>query len=136
MSGLPPESARLRAILAYLERQIAETETVGIYLRRECHAVRKALAHAQTSSGPGRDREVRESRPWPPSAQYLMETKLNPKDPLPVTVHVGDCTSRQGRRTPAEISAEQARLVLAVTVIGAEPRPICRPETKLGIDLA
>ncbi|MEU7466773.1 MULTISPECIES: hypothetical protein [Streptomyces] len=43
---------------------------------------------------------------------------------------------RQGRRTPAEISSEQARLVLAVTVIGAEPRPICRPETKLGIDLA
>ncbi|MFF9705417.1 hypothetical protein ACF1FE_30250 [Streptomyces griseofuscus] len=70
---------------------------MGIYLRLQCHAVRKALAHAQTSSGPGRDRKVRESRPRrPPSAQYLMETKLNPKDPLPVTVHVGDCP-RSGR---------------------------------------
>ncbi|MEV7755642.1 DUF6233 domain-containing protein [Streptomyces griseofuscus] len=41
-----------------------------------------------------------------------------------------------GAADPAEISAQQARLVLADTVIGAEPCPTCRPETKLGIDLA
>ncbi|MFJ4800099.1 DUF6233 domain-containing protein [Streptomyces murinus] len=64
-----------------------------------------------------------------------METKLRPDDALPVIVHVGTCSIRQGRRIPAEISAHQARIVLADRVVAAEPCPICRPEIKLGINL-
>lgn len=45
-------------------------------------------------------------------------------------------TIRQGRRTPSAISVQQARMVLTDTVIQAGPCPICRPENKLGIDLA
>ncbi|MGW2650456.1 DUF6233 domain-containing protein [Streptomyces sp. NPDC001393] len=65
-----------------------------------------------------------------------MESKLGPDDPLPVVVHVGACTLRQGCRTPSAISAQQARMVLTDTVIGAAPCPICRPDNKLGIVLA
>ncbi|MFY4721430.1 DUF6233 domain-containing protein [Streptomyces sp. LaBMicrA B280] len=136
MSDLPPDPPRLRAILTHLEQQIAETETVATYLRLQCAEVHKALARA--SSVPSRERPVQ--RPAPQrqpssSAEYLMETKLGPDDSLPVVVHVGGCTIRQGRRTPSAISATQARMVLADPVIGAEPCPICRPETKLGVDL-
>ncbi|MEW2623672.1 DUF6233 domain-containing protein [Streptomyces sp. NPDC048106] len=136
MSDLPPDPPRLRAILTHLERQIAETETVGLYLRLQCEEVRKALARA--SSAPGRERPAQ--RPGPrrraPAAEYLMESKSGPADPLPVVVHAGGCTLRQGRRTPSAITAQQARIVLTDTVIGAEPCPVCRPENKLGIDLA
>ncbi|MEV7749658.1 DUF6233 domain-containing protein [Streptomyces griseofuscus] len=94
------------------------------------------MRFAQTSPGRERARQVQESRPRRPlSSEYLMKTKLHPKDPLPAIVHVGTCTLRQGQPTPAEISADQARLVLADTVIGVEPCPICRPETMLGTDL-
>ncbi|MFY4719761.1 DUF6233 domain-containing protein [Streptomyces sp. LaBMicrA B280] len=64
-----------------------------------------------------------------------MESKFGPTDPLPVIVHVGGCTIRQGRRTPSAISAKQARMVLTDPVIGAEPCLICRPENRLGVDL-
>ncbi|MEU2875035.1 hypothetical protein [Streptomyces sp. NPDC007070] len=43
---LPPDPPRLRMILAYLERQIAETDVVGMYLRLQRDAVRKELASA------------------------------------------------------------------------------------------
>ncbi|MGW3269659.1 DUF6233 domain-containing protein [Streptomyces sp. NPDC001056] len=136
MSDLPPDPPRLRAILEHLERQVAETESIGIYLRLQRDEVRKALARA--TSAPTRARTPRRPEPQrrTPSAEYLMESKLGPNDPLPVVVHVGACTIRQGRRTPSAISAQQARMVLTDTVIGAEPCPICRPENTLGIDLA
>ncbi|RRQ86219.1 DUF6233 domain-containing protein [Streptomyces griseofuscus] len=136
MSDLPPDPPRLRAILGHLERQIAETEAVGIYLRLQCDAVRQALARA--SSSPSRECPAQRPGPQrrpPSSAQYLMETKLHLDDPLQVVVHVGGCTIRQGRRTSSAISMQQARMVLTDPVIGAGPGPICRPENKLGSDL-
>ncbi|TGZ12347.1 hypothetical protein DV517_74420 [Streptomyces sp. S816] len=137
MSDLPPDPPRLRAILGHLERQIAETETIGLYLRLQHDEVCKALARA-TSSVPSREHSAGRTGPQrqPPAAEYLMESKLGQSDPLPVVVHVGGCTIRQGRRTPSAISAAQARMVLTDPVIGAEPCPICRPESKLGVDLA
>ncbi|MFH7340687.1 DUF6233 domain-containing protein [Streptomyces sp. KHY 26] len=136
MSDLPPDPPRLRAILEHLERQVAETETIGIYLMLQRDEVRKALARA--TSAPARSRTPHRSEPRQcrPSAEFLMESKSGPDDPLPVVVNVGACTIRQGRRTPSAISAQQARTVLTDTVIGAEPCPICRPENKLGFDLA
>lgn len=66
------------------------------------------MRFAQTSPGRERERQVQESRPRRPlSSEYLMKTKLHPKDPLPAIVHVGTCTLRQGQPTPAEISADQ-----------------------------
>ncbi|MFI1607786.1 DUF6233 domain-containing protein [Streptomyces griseofuscus] len=136
MSDLPPDPPRLRAILEHLERQVAETETIGIYLRLQRDEVRKALARATSAPTRVRTPQRPELQQRTPPAEYLMESKSGPDDPLPVVVHVGTCTIRQGRRTPSAISAQQARMVLTDTVMGAEPCPICRPENKLGIDLA
>ncbi|WP_153815682.1 DUF6233 domain-containing protein [Streptomyces sp. SUK 48] len=134
MSGLPPDPPRLRAILGHLERQITESEAVGIYLRLQRDEVREALARA--SSVPSRERPAQRSGPQrrpPSSAEYMMETKLRPDDSLPVVVHVGGCKIRQGRRAPSAISAKQARMVLTDPAIGAEPCPVCRPESRLGL---
>ncbi|MET9175820.1 DUF6233 domain-containing protein [Streptomyces misionensis] len=136
MSDLPPDPPRLRAILEHLERQVAEAETIGIYLRLQRDEVRRALARATSAPTRARTPQRHEPPRRTPPAEYLMEPKSGPDDPLPVVVHVGACTIRQGRRTPSAISARQARMVLTDTVIGAEPCPICRPENKLGIDLA
>ncbi len=43
MSELPPDSPRLRAILAHLDKQLAENETAGIYLRLQRRAVLAVL---------------------------------------------------------------------------------------------
>ncbi|OIK24369.1 hypothetical protein VT52_027560 [Streptomyces malaysiense] len=45
MPDLPSDPPR-RTILRHLERQIAETETIGIYLRLQRDEVRKALTQA------------------------------------------------------------------------------------------
>jgi hypothetical protein len=44
---LSPDPPRLRAILAHLDKQLAENETVGIYLSLQRDAVRAALARAE-----------------------------------------------------------------------------------------
>ncbi|SEE30908.1 hypothetical protein SAMN04490357_7619 [Streptomyces misionensis] len=61
MPGLPPDPPCLRAILAHLKRQVAETETIGIYLRLQRDEVRKALARA--SSAPTRAGTPQRSEP-------------------------------------------------------------------------
>lgn len=52
MAELPPDARRLRAILAYLDEQIAGHETVGIYLRLQREAVRAALTRAEKRQVP------------------------------------------------------------------------------------
>ncbi|AVH56500.1 hypothetical protein C4B68_12785 [Streptomyces dengpaensis] len=47
MNELPPDPARLRTILAHLEAQLADEETVVTYLRLQQDAVRHALAVAE-----------------------------------------------------------------------------------------
>ena len=59
MSELPPDPPRLRAILAHLDQQPADAETIGIYLRLQRDAVQAALSRAeapppQPSQRPGR----------------------------------------------------------------------------------
>ncbi|MFF5438765.1 hypothetical protein [Streptomyces achromogenes] len=44
MTELPPGPPRLRAILAHLDRQVAQTDTIGRYLHLQRDTVRKALA--------------------------------------------------------------------------------------------
>ncbi|MFI5814959.1 hypothetical protein ACIA7S_28870 [Streptomyces sp. NPDC051643] len=55
MSDLPPDPARLRAILAHLDRQLADTDTIRTYLRLQREQVQRAL-HAA-------GRPPRQSRP-------------------------------------------------------------------------
>ncbi|MER7226466.1 hypothetical protein [Streptomyces rubradiris] len=43
MTELPPDPPRLRAILAHLDRQVAENDTIGRYLRLQRDAVRRHL---------------------------------------------------------------------------------------------
>lgn len=52
MAELPPDARRLRAILAYLDEQIAGHETVGIYLRLQREAVRAALTRVENRQVP------------------------------------------------------------------------------------
>jgi hypothetical protein len=47
MPDLPPDPPRLRAILAHLDKQLAENETAGISLRLQRQAVLTALEHAE-----------------------------------------------------------------------------------------
>lgn len=56
MSELPPDPPRLRAILAHLNQQLTENETVVIYLRLQRDAVQAALTRTEQPSplGPRR----------------------------------------------------------------------------------
>jgi hypothetical protein len=74
MSALPPDAPRLHAIMAFLDKQIADNETVGTYLRlqRNCRtsghracrgaAVEPSGAAAAQAGSPSRFRVV-PSRP-------------------------------------------------------------------------
>ncbi|MGW2492760.1 DUF6233 domain-containing protein [Streptomyces sp. NPDC001606] len=135
MSELPPDPTRLRTILVHLDRQIAETDTVGIYLRLQRDAVRKALARAEhppQQSRPPRKPEA--GSPLPDSAlpPYVVEQKRTPHGPEPAVIHLADCSMIQ--RAVHRIRADEARAALTDPAItGCD---FCRPDTELGIDLA
>ncbi|MFI1764180.1 DUF6233 domain-containing protein [Streptomyces sp. NPDC020800] len=63
MSELPPDLPRLRAILAYLDRQVTDNETVGVYLRLRREAAQKAVAAAEERAATERPRPSRPRRP-------------------------------------------------------------------------
>ncbi|MFF7748696.1 DUF6233 domain-containing protein [Streptomyces sp. NPDC007971] len=63
MSELPPDLPRLRAILAYLDRQVTDNETVGVYLRLRREAARKAVAAAEERAATEQPRPSRPRRP-------------------------------------------------------------------------
>ncbi|MFF4316920.1 hypothetical protein ACWDFR_39180 [Streptomyces sp. 900105755] len=52
MNELPPDAPRLRAILAYLDKQLADTDTVATYLRLQSGAVVAALSRAERMAIP------------------------------------------------------------------------------------
>ncbi|MFK0173443.1 DUF6233 domain-containing protein [Streptomyces sp. NPDC090306] len=124
---LPPDPARLRALLAYIDRQVAETDTIGTWLRLQRDAVQRALASA--------DRPQRQERPparrtAPAGHSYLLESKRGPNDSLPPAVHRADCTMNSRPTSP--LTEQDARMALTPGV-GAEPCEFCRPETALGL---
>ncbi|MET7475098.1 DUF6233 domain-containing protein [Streptomyces sp. NPDC005648] len=141
MNELPPDVPRLRAILAYLEKQLAEEETVVLYLRLQVDGVRQALAVAEnrkpashtppsprprpaiTALGPAPTRTGRGS------AGFMIEQRRTPEGPLEATVHLDDCTMTSNRTHP--VSAQEARL--ALTDAQLESCGFCRPDTELGI---
>ncbi|MFF7972104.1 DUF6233 domain-containing protein [Streptomyces sp. NPDC007905] len=139
MSLLPPDVRRLRAILAYLEEQIAESETVALYLRLQRDAVLAALTDAGRPPQQQRSRRTAKGggplpgfSPPPAQTGYVVQQKRTPHGPEPAFIHLADCTMIDG--TPHHIRADEARA--ALTDPNIEPCTFCRPDTELGVDLA
>ncbi|MGF0177260.1 DUF6233 domain-containing protein [Streptomyces sp. Marseille-Q5077] len=138
MSALPPDATRLHAILSFLDKQIADNEAVGIYLRLQRDAVRQAIARA----------EVQQSNPQAPqqpspavlrastssrrqgSTGFSVEQQPRALGPEPVRIHTDDC-GHGGVKHP--ISAHDARAALIDPQV--EACPFCRPDDVLGLDL-
>ncbi|MFD5753580.1 DUF6233 domain-containing protein [Streptomyces sp. NPDC127033] len=129
-AALPPDPARLRVILAHLDRQIAETDTIGTWLRLQREAVRHALSAADAPVAPASERQREQAGPLPRArpGPYKLEPKIRPDHPRPPYIHVGDCTMTQ--RSASSCSAAEARLALTQAVVGAEACGFCRPDTE------
>ncbi|MFH9677702.1 DUF6233 domain-containing protein [Streptomyces sp. NPDC017405] len=140
MTELPPDPPRLRAILAHLDRQVAENDTIGRYLRLQRDAVQKALARAeQPSSRRQRPaRPVKGAGPLPAFAPahirtgFVVQQKRTPAGPEPALIHLADCSMIDG--APHWIRVDEARAALTDPTVA--PCTFCRPDTDLGIDLA
>lgn len=138
MSELPPDPHRLRVILAHLDEQLTENETVRIYLQLQRKAVQAALAQAEPPPPRRPSRPVKGAKGLPALAQasnrvgFVVQQKRTPMGPEPAVIHVSDCTMSEG--TPHQIRADEARA--ALTDPNVEPCGFCRPDTELGIDVA
>ncbi|MFF9158274.1 DUF6233 domain-containing protein [Streptomyces sp. NPDC014846] len=140
MTELPPDPPRLRAILAYLDQRIAETETVATYLRLQTTAVRQALAAAEKQPPNGRrlppprpqhHQPAALEAPVAPASDYAVEKQLHAGHPLGATVHRVGCTMIQRDTNP--ISADDARQALASDGKFFRVCEFCRPDTGLKI---
>lgn len=142
MSELPPDPARLHAILAHLDRQLADTDTLRTYLRLQREEVLRALQTARQPTRPPRptQRQVRPAlapAPFPnltarqpngPTGAgdgYMLEIKRHPKDPEPAVLHVDSCTRATQKTSP--ITPDEFRVALRDTEYVQTCR-YCRPE--------
>ncbi|MGW1622275.1 DUF6233 domain-containing protein [Streptomyces sp. NPDC002172] len=144
---LPPDTARLRVILAHLEHQMADHETVGIYLRLQHDAVRAALARAERRAVPrpvisapkrppgnrrapggGREPDGR------PEIGYVVERNSPSDATAGAVIHIAGCARapQDARTTEREV----ARKALADDPRFFAACAHCRPDTELGIDVA
>lgn len=141
MGDLPPDTARLGVILRWLEQQIADNDTVGVYLRLQRDAVRKALHEAQDGrhGTPERPTEGKPpavpvaalpASPRRPGKPFRLERRRTQDGPLPVAVHTADC-HMAGELTHA-VNGMEARL--ALTDSGLPACEFCRPDLELGLD--
>ncbi|KUN10267.1 hypothetical protein AQI95_00590 [Streptomyces yokosukanensis] len=137
MSLLPPDPRRLRAILAYLDEQLAANETVAVYLRLQRDAILAALVRAERPPQHRPRHKAKGGGPLPafnpPAAMpgYVVQQKRTPSGPEPALVHLADCTMIGG--AVHRIRADEARA--ALTDPNIEPCEFCRPDTELGMDL-
>ncbi|MET7694903.1 DUF6233 domain-containing protein [Streptomyces sp. NPDC005483] len=141
MNELPPDPPRLRAILGYLEQQLAEEETVVTYLRLQVESVRHALAVAENRKpaepGPPQRRPASARLalgPAPTRAErrstgFVVEQRRTPTGPQEAAVHLDDCTMTGNMTHP--VTGHEARL--ALTDAQLEACAFCRPDTELGI---
>src|SRR4051812_14630081 len=135
MSELPPDVPRLRAILEHLEKQAADNETVGIYLRLQRDKVATALAQAEAAQ----PRKQKQKRPRPTSLPQ-MPAYAQAREPTRykivhraadgsefASLHLGDCDIDEG---PTRwLDAHEATVALADGVAGCV---FCRPYDVLG----
>ncbi|WP_217546427.1 DUF6233 domain-containing protein [Streptomyces sp. GbtcB6] len=138
---LPPDPARLRVILAHLDKQMADHETVGTYLRLQHDAVQAALSRAERRaipkpviSAPKRPTGARRETSGQPSTGYVVE-RNNPRDATAgAVIHAAGCDRAPHDARPAGI--EVARKALANDPRFFTACEHCRPDTELGIDVA
>ncbi|MFF4902922.1 DUF6233 domain-containing protein [Streptomyces sp. NPDC001068] len=141
MNELPPDAPRLRAILAHLDQQIADTDTVGTYLRLQRGAVVSAISRAERQAiprpviaAPKRPPALADRRDTAvhPSARFIIE--LPEKAGQAAPIHTSSCTKTLTRSRPIE--ADLARQGLVNDPRGFTACTMCRPDTELGIDVA
>lgn len=140
MSVLPPDIPRLRAILRHLDEQIADNETVGIYLQLQHDDVSKALARAEgpVAAPPAQEPQRHPAvlpaftggQRGPKSTGFVVERQPRAIGPEPARIHTDDCR-HPGPTHP--INAHDARAALLDPMVQA--CSFCRPDTELGIDL-
>ncbi|MER6465786.1 DUF6233 domain-containing protein [Streptomyces sp. NPDC001228] len=144
MSELPPDAPRLRAILAHLDQQIADTDTIGTYLRLQRDAVRTALSRTGRTTTPRsalpapqrRPRQLQQGQPQdgmatPPAGLVIEEQRKDDRTSGGM-IHTATCMPHMQLRP---ITPETARQVLTTDVFFTAC-PLCRPDTELGIDVA
>ncbi|MEU6319775.1 DUF6233 domain-containing protein [Streptomyces sp. NPDC047009] len=140
MSELPPDPARLRVILAWLEEQVTDNETVGIFLRLQRDTVAQALEQAegeqQPTERPAPPPPARPPRPTslPTSTgdhrpAFKVVERGGENEPARLTLHIGACDVDAG---PAhQVDAHDA---LAALREGLDPCAVCRPDIDLSFD--
>ncbi|MFE5031266.1 DUF6233 domain-containing protein [Streptomyces sp. NPDC056683] len=133
---LPPDPARLRVILAHLDKQVADHETIGTYLRLQRDAVQAAIVKAEIGRKPraAQPPQQGQKRMKLKPGTYMLEPKIQPNHPRPAYVHIGGCTAIE--RPATECTIRQAELSLTQQAVGAQACPTCRPDMALGIDVA
>ncbi|MEV5986824.1 DUF6233 domain-containing protein [Streptomyces sp. NPDC052051] len=139
MSALPPDAPRLRAILRHLEEQIADNETLGVYLRLQRDAVRAALTRAEAAAARTPTERVTAGRVTAGQVAvgqvatehvgtgYVIEPKPYPQHPKPALIHRADCTAP--RRATMPVAPEQAQLGLRKDAKHIAACEVCAPET-------
>ncbi|MGW2688877.1 DUF6233 domain-containing protein [Streptomyces sp. NPDC001414] len=147
MNELPPDTPRLRVILAHLDQQIADTDTIGTYLRLQRDAVRAALSRTGRTAPPQsalpapqrRPRQLQQGQPQgeggtasPPVGLVIEEERKDGRTSGGM-IHTAACMPHMQLRP---ITPETARQVLADDGAFFTPCPLCRPDTELGIDVA
>jgi hypothetical protein len=142
MSELPPDPARLRAILAHLDRQLADTDTLRTYLQLQRREVQRALDAAGRAPDRGPRQASRPAPELPPAAPatrplsgptgdgsgFMLEMKRHPQHPNPAVLHVDNCTMASQKTTALSDGELRAALREAEDVA---PCPFCRPESKI-----
>ncbi|MEU3521371.1 DUF6233 domain-containing protein [Streptomyces sp. NPDC006654] len=140
MNELPPDPPRLRAILAHLDKQIADTETVAAYLRLQRRDVVAAISRAERKaiprpviSAPKRPPAAspRESSSRP-SARFVVERPRGASKAA--LIHISNCP--KGFTASRPIEADLVRQALMNDPKGFQACDVCRPDTELGIDVA
>ncbi|MEU9245839.1 DUF6233 domain-containing protein [Streptomyces sp. NPDC048385] len=140
MSELPPDPARLRVILAHLDKQMADHETIGTYLRLQRDAVQAAIARAERRAIP-RPAVSAPKRP-PATARsegggrqptcFIVERPAGASKAA--LIHTSECT--KGFTSSRPLEADLVRQVLVNDPAGFQACEFCRPDTELGIDVA
>ncbi|MEU8718227.1 DUF6233 domain-containing protein [Streptomyces sp. NPDC048663] len=137
----------MRAILAHLDQQIADTDTVATYLRLQRDAVQAALSRTSRTAAPPHPalaaprqspRQLQRSRPSAggapvPPAGLVIEEQRKDGAPSGGMIHTASCMPHMRLRP---ITPDVARQVLAKDGAFFTPCPLCRPDTQLGIDVA
>ncbi|MGW2684950.1 DUF6233 domain-containing protein [Streptomyces sp. NPDC001414] len=119
MNELPPDPPRLRAILAHLDQQIADTDTVATYLRLQRSAVLAAISDAD---------RTRRATP-PPAATSVPSAAFAPPPPSPPSSPSSPSSPSAARRPPAPVRREAGgrrptRFIVERPASATKPAPI------------